>query len=98
MCNYGRGNVSQPLTRSAAFTLADELCTRVRPVLPSGFSVAVEGGVVTFSSDVDEWIRQGFVEELFDQPGPVEERLVIAADHVLNAGQDFVMEVTCDLW
>jgi hypothetical protein len=76
--------------------LASMLSDRIALVLPRGFTVSAEDGVVHFESLAAPWRADSFVAELLKADDHAS--LVAAAWNVLSTAQDYVSQVTREQW
>jgi hypothetical protein len=80
-------------------TLAQELCERMKEVVPPGIKISVKGDMLVFRSDFGtgssgsyacQWLHQG--------TGHISDRLRDACWHAFSDLQDFVNEETAEPW
>jgi hypothetical protein len=80
-------------------TLAQELCDRMKEVVPPGIRVSAEGDLLVFNSNYStgragsyacQWLHEG--------TGSLSERVREAARHAFSDLQDFVDEETTEPW
>ena len=67
-------------------------------MLPVGFAITADEGVLEIRSASVEWVARSFVALLASEGESVEEGLTLGAYNALSAVQDYVSEVTHDPW
>jgi hypothetical protein len=79
--------------------LAQELCYRMREVVPRGIRASVEGDMLVFRSDFDAGSSGSYAcQWLYEGTGHQSERVRVACWHAFRDLQDFVDEKTAEPW